>query len=181
MELVRGAILQSKTREKVLMYVFTNTDQLHVMYICLTSILQIFIYASTESNWFVLQIYIYFFSEDLVSKVCKSNHKIHIIIIILTVQAHFSCLVLNRKGQICIVLHQTQKLIIGCSDNICHNLTQNKGKESENLTRKLKSSWWTGTRTHTQKQNRKIFQRTRPSFSIRRELMYVSTRKGWHH
>ena len=32
--------------------------------------------------------------------------------------------------------------------------TQNKGKESENSYRKLKSSWWTGTRTCTQKQNR---------------------------
>ena len=39
-------------------------------------------------------------------------------------------------------------------------LTQNKGKESENSYRKLKSSQWTGTRTHTQKQNRNILMDT---------------------
>ena len=32
-------------------------------------------------------------------------------------------------------------------------ITQNKEKESENSYRKLKSSQWTGTQTHTQKQN----------------------------
>ena len=36
------------------------------------------------------------------------------------------------------------------------HLTQNKGKESENSYRKLKSSQWTGTRTHTQKENQNI-------------------------
>ena len=35
-------------------------------------------------------------------------------------------------------------------------MTQNKGKESENSYWKLKSSQWTGTWTHTQKQNRNI-------------------------
>ena len=34
--------------------------------------------------------------------------------------------------------------------------TENKGKESENSYRKLKSSWWTGTQTHTRKQNQNI-------------------------
>ena len=33
-----------------------------------------------------------------------------------------------------------------------HHLTQNNGKESENSYRKLKSSQWTGARTHTRKQ-----------------------------
>ena len=32
-------------------------------------------------------------------------------------------------------------------------ITQNKGKESENSYQKLKRSWWTGTQTHTRKQN----------------------------
>ena len=35
-------------------------------------------------------------------------------------------------------------------------IKQNKGKESENSYQKLKSSRWTGTRTHTLKQNRNI-------------------------
>ena len=35
-------------------------------------------------------------------------------------------------------------------------ITQNKGKESENSYRKLKSSRWTGTRTQTRKQNQNI-------------------------
>ena len=46
--------------------------------------------------------------------------------------------------------------------------TQNKGKETENSYRKLKSSRWTGTRTHTRKQNQNISM-TRLSFSFRRE------------
>ena len=58
-----------------------------------------------------------------------------------------------------------------------HQLTQNKGKESENSYRKLKSWWWTGTRTHTWKQNQNI-STTWPSISIRRERMYVITRRG---
>ena len=33
---------------------------------------------------------------------------------------------------------------------------------------------------HTHGNKIEIFQRTRPSFSIRREWMYVSTRQGWH-
>ena len=35
-------------------------------------------------------------------------------------------------------------------------IRQNKGKESENSYRKLKSSRWTGTQTNTRKQNRNI-------------------------
>jgi hypothetical protein len=35
-------------------------------------------------------------------------------------------------------------------------IKQNKGKESENSYQKLKSSRWTGTQTHTQKQNLNI-------------------------
>ena len=35
-------------------------------------------------------------------------------------------------------------------------ITQNKGKESENSYQKLKRSQWTGTQTHTQKQNQNI-------------------------
>ena len=38
----------------------------------------------------------------------------------------------------------------------CNNEIKNKGKESENSYRKLKSSRWTGTRTHTRKQNLNI-------------------------
>ena len=34
-----------------------------------------------------------------------------------------------------------------------YELTQNKGKENENSYQKLKRSRWTGTRTHTRKQN----------------------------
>ena len=34
---------------------------------------------------------------------------------------------------------------------------------------------------HTNGNKIKIFWRTRPSFSIRRERMYVSTRQRWHH
>ena len=36
------------------------------------------------------------------------------------------------------------------------SISQNKGKESENSYRKLKSSRWTGTRTYTRKQNQNI-------------------------
>ena len=43
-----------------------------------------------------------------------------------------------------------------CCIYIYNILIQNKGKESENSYRKLKSSWWTGTRTHTLKQNQNI-------------------------
>ena len=35
-------------------------------------------------------------------------------------------------------------------------ITQNKGKASENSYRKLKSSRWAGTQTHTRKQNQNI-------------------------
>ena len=35
-------------------------------------------------------------------------------------------------------------------------ITQNQGKESENSYKKLKRSQWTGTRTHTRKQNLNI-------------------------
>ena len=51
------------------------------------------------------------------------------------------------------------------------SITQNKGKESENSYQKLKSSWWTGIRTHTHGNKIEIFRQTRPSFSIRRERM----------
>ena len=60
-------------------------------------------------------------------------------------------------------------------------ITQNKGKESENSYRKLKSLWWTGLRTHKHGNKIEIFWWTRPSFSIRIEQMYVSTQQGWRY
>ena len=46
--------------------------------------------------------------------------------------------------------------ILGDKKGINFVIVQNKGKESDNSYQKLKSSRWTGTRTHTWKQNQNI-------------------------
>ena len=54
-------------------------------------------------------------------------------------------------------------------------ITQNKGKESENSYWKLKSSRWTGTRTHTRKQNRNILTNTAVLLNQKRANVYEHT------
>ena len=49
----------------------------------------------------------------------------------------------------CIIKHFQSFMIL----HTMYYVTQNKGKESENSYRKLKSSQWTGTQTHPWKQN----------------------------
>ena len=53
--------------------------------------------------------------------------------------------------------------------------TQNKGKESENSYRKLKSSRWTGTRPHTRKQNQNISTDTAVLLNQKRTNVYEHT------
>ena len=59
-------------------------------------------------------------------------------------------------------------------------ISQNKGKESENSYQKLKRS----LKDRPMKTHRnciEIFQRAQPSFTIRREQIFVNTRQRWHH
>ena len=57
------------------------------------------------------------------------------------------------------------------------HLTQNKGKESENSYQKLKRSQWTGTQTHTWKQNRNISTDTAVFLNQKRPNVYEHTAK----
>ena len=59
-------------------------------------------------------------------------------------------------------------------------ITQNKGKESENSYQKLKRSQW-DRHTCTHGNLIKIFRQAQPSFSIKGEQMFVITRQRWHH
>ena len=57
--------------------------------------------------------------------------------------------------------------------------TQNKGNESENFYQKLKKSRWTGTRTHTRKQNQNISTDTAVFVNQKRANVCEHTTKTW--
>ena len=56
-------------------------------------------------------------------------------------------------------------------------ITQNKGKESENSYQKLERSRWTGTRTHTRKQNQNILTDTAVFLNQKRATVCEHTKK----